>query len=291
MPAVRFDRLLTLSLARPFGCIGLGGNKERLPILMYHSISTDVESGTSDYYKTCTSPKVFAEQMAVLSSEGYQAVSLAEGLKRTRDGKRADGKNVVITFDDGFRDFHTEAFPVLKKYGFGATMFLPTAYIGNEVRRFKDRECMTWNEVREMRKAGIEFGSHTVNHPILYQLDFKKIRAEIEQSKSVIEAELGEPIGSFAYPYAFPSADRGFVGEFVGLLKEAGYAQSVTTRIGRVGRRDDPFTLKRLPVNSADDTSLFVAKMDGAYDWMALPQDAIKGVKCVIGRGQRATKN
>ncbi len=166
-------------------------------------------------------------------------------------------------------------------------MFLPTAFIGEKTLTFKECECLTWGEVRELNRAGIEFGSHTVNHPKLYyELDAAQIRRELAESKAAIERELGEPIVSFAYPYAFPSADRAFVEMFTGLLRETGYESNVTTRIGRVRAEDDAFTLKRLPVNSADDGALFLAKIRGAYDWMNWPQDTFKKVKSLTGRGQ-----
>jgi peptidoglycan/xylan/chitin deacetylase (PgdA/CDA1 family) len=257
-----------------------------LPILMYHGVSDEPENGVSSYYRTSTSPKAFAEHMTLLRAEGYEAVSLAVGLQRLRCAGAALGKLVALTFDDGFRDFRTTAFPILQQYGFGATVFLPTAFIGCESRRFKTRECMTWSEVRELRKAGIEFGSHTVNHPTLYELDRARLRTELEASKATIEEELGEPIRSFAYPYAFPSADRRFVDTFVELLKDARYECGVTTRIGRARPDDPPFTLKRLPVNSTDDGRLFLAKLTGAYDWMTLPQDSFKCWKRFVFSGR-----
>jgi peptidoglycan/xylan/chitin deacetylase (PgdA/CDA1 family) len=215
--------------------------------------------------------------MTFLRQAGYEALSLKDGLERFRLNKTE--KLVVITFDDGFRDFLTHAFPVLRRQGFGATVFLPTAFIGHQPREFKARPCLTWDQARELQKAGIEFGSHTVNHPTLYELGFEQIRAELEQSKAVMENELGSRVFSFAYPYAFPSADRRFVGEFTEMLKAVGYECAVTTRIGRVSAQDNPFTLRRLPINSADDGAMFRAKLDGAYDWLAWPQETIKRFK------------
>ena len=232
MAVPRLDRLLTLRFFQPWGRVGGGGRQARLPILMYHSISEGAERSVSPYYRTCTPPEVFAEQMALLRSAGYAAVGLKTGLERFQRPGKPSERLVVITFDDGFRDFYSAAFPILRRHGFSATMYLPTDYIGNERRRFQGRECLTWNETRELRRAGIEFGSHTVTHPELYRLDFGRIRVELEESKAVLENEQGEAIGSFAYPYAFPSADGSFVKRFVEALKRSGYEGCVTTRIG-----------------------------------------------------------
>jgi peptidoglycan/xylan/chitin deacetylase (PgdA/CDA1 family) len=282
MPAFRLDRLLTLNFFLPLR--RAKKNIFCLPILMYHSISDEREENISPYYRTATSPALFAAHMELLRAQGYEVLGLQAGLEKFRRENSAAAKLAVITFDDGFQDFFTAALPVLRKHNFGATVFLPTAFIGRERREFKGRACMTWDEVRESQKAGIEFGSHTVNHPKLYELGLPQIRAELKESRTAIENVLGQPVRSFAYPYAFPSADRAFVNAFVEALKETGYVCNVTTKIGRAGKNDDPFILKRLPINSADDEALFLAKLAGAYDWLAWPQEFSKKIKNLVSR-------
>jgi peptidoglycan/xylan/chitin deacetylase (PgdA/CDA1 family) len=211
-------------------------------------------------------------------------------MDKFRRRSAGNGKLAVLTFDDGFHDFYTTAYPVLRRHDFSATVFLPTTFIGNERNHFKARACMTWNEVRELEKAGIEFGSHTATHPKLYELGFGQILSELETSKKTIEDELGKPVCSFAYPYAFPGADHAFVKKFVELLKTAGYEFGATTKIGRFRQDDDLFTLKRLPVNSCDDPKLFRAKLEGGYDWLERPQAMIKKFKLKVlttGRNRR----
>ena len=86
---------------------------------------------------------------------------------------------MAITFDDGFRDFHTQAWPILERHCFTATMFLPTAYISEQRRSFQSKECLTWEEVRELRANGVRFGSHTVNHPMLHDMTWDGILSEL----------------------------------------------------------------------------------------------------------------
>ncbi|HTS19756.1 MAG TPA: polysaccharide deacetylase family protein [Verrucomicrobiae bacterium] len=246
---------------------------------MYHSISPGGEGRISPYYRTATCPSVFSGHMALLHAEGYQVTSLSDGLGKFQSGKTDVSKTVVLTFDDGLRDFYTSAFPILQEYGQRASVFLPTGFIGDQPRRFKDQDCMTWQDARELRDAGIEIGSHTVNHPWLYKLRFEEIHAELADSKAAIEDHLGCSCESFAYPYAFPGADQSFVRRFRDVVVETGYRCCATTAVGRVKPGDDVYRLKRLPANSSDDIALFRAKLEGCYDWLEVPQRAFKSWK------------
>lgn len=284
---MRLDRTLSLYLVRPLLETGIVPAKRALPILMYHSISDAAESEISSYYKTNTSPARFEQQMRWLAEAGFRSVDLEEGLRLAHRGIGKQEKIVVITFDDGFRDFYDSAFLVLKKCGHTATMFLPTAFLGDKRQSFKDKECLTWQEVRELRAAGIRFGSHTASHPVLYENSWQEIENELAASKENLEQALGEKIASFAYPYAFPQHDRRFVEKFRELLQKLGYQNCATTVIGRVQTGDDPFCLKRLPINDDDDHTLFSAKLNGAYDWLAHPQSWIKSVHYRLGRSSR----
>lgn len=119
---------------------------------------------------------------------------------------------VVLTFDDGYLDFYTQAFPVLRRYGFTATVFLPTAYIDGKRPGIRGKEHLNWDQVRELHSAGVDFGSHTVNHPQLYDLGWPDIEYELRVSKEAIESQLNSfpsacvnrqlksGNGSFAFP-------------------------------------------------------------------------------------------
>jgi peptidoglycan/xylan/chitin deacetylase (PgdA/CDA1 family) len=280
---LRFDRLATLYLVSPL-MRHASGRGTLNPILMYHSIAEEDEAGIRGYYRTATAPLVFAAQMESLHQAGFAVVGLGEAVRRcTQPG--AVKNSVVITFDDGFRNFYTNAFPVLNRYGFTATMFLPTAHIGEKQLSFKGKECLSWSEVRELQKHGISFGSHTVTHPQLHDCDPNSIKEEIVRSKYTIEQKLGCAIQSFSYPYAFPETDAIFKRRLREELLQAGYENGVCTTVGRPGPTSDPFFLKRLPVNSDDDPQLFLAKLAGSYDWIAKPQYLLKMAKKLVNAG------
>jgi peptidoglycan/xylan/chitin deacetylase (PgdA/CDA1 family) len=245
---------------------------------MYHSISDGSTEHVHPYYRTVATPEVFAGQMKYLHENGYSTVSLCETVDCIERTDHNRLRPVAITFDDGFQDFYTHAFPILNSYGFKAIVFLPTAYIGTEAQEFKGSACLNWRQVRELEKAGIEFGSHTVTHPQLKSLKSEHVLDELRSSMEMIEQQLGRPVKSFSYPYAFPETDRAFRQRLRGFLEESGYANGVSTIIGTADRTGDRFFMKRLPVNSCDDPRLFRAKLEGAYDWLHTVQHVSKRI-------------
>jgi peptidoglycan/xylan/chitin deacetylase (PgdA/CDA1 family) len=284
---MRLDRAATLSVFDPLQRAGLRRPKPGISVLMYHSVSNDGEAGVSPYYRLATSPRRFREQMQWLADRGYRVISLMEGLVGLNSNAISDPRSVVVTFDDGFREFLTNAWPVLSEFGFTATVFLPTAFIGKSRVCFKNRECLTWSEVRELHSCGVAFGSHTVNHPKLHDLEWSQIRQELADSRSKLEDELQVPVRTFAYPYAFPQEDRVFVEKFRNELAELDYVGAVTTMIGRAVSGSDPLCVPRLPVNDCDDERLFMAKMAGAYDWLATFQRAGRACRAIVGPSRR----
>ena len=109
----------------------------------------------------------------------------------------------------------------------------------------------------------------------------------MRSSKESIEHRLNERVLSFAYPYAYPEADKRFVSKFTSLLKESAYECCVSTRIGCARIQDDAFSLKRLPINTCDDLPLFRAKLQGAYNWLNIPQSLVKGCQEWIRKDRR----
>ncbi|MPY91439.1 MAG: polysaccharide deacetylase family protein [Luteitalea sp.] len=266
---MQVDRIVSVFLAQPLLTAGLFRIEPGIPILMYHSVSDDPEVGVSPYYRLTTSPARFREQMRWLHKRGYAVIDLLEAQRRLSTGMLESERAVVLTFDDGFRDFATEAWPLLADFGFSATVFLPTGFIGRTQQSFKGRACLTWPDVRLLNRRGVRFGAHTVTHPVLYELSWADIRRELRDSRRQLEDELGDTVSTFAYPYAFPQEDGPFVDRMRQELHSQGYVAAVTTALGTARRGSDALWLRRLPVNETDDPFLFAAKLLGAYDWVA----------------------
>jgi peptidoglycan/xylan/chitin deacetylase (PgdA/CDA1 family) len=267
----RFDRMTTLFLSLPLARVLGPRPSTRVPILMYHSISDNLFGMSHPYYHINTLPEVFSEQMRWLRNSGYRTVGLDEAWEGLAAGTDVS-KTVVITFDDGYRDFYTDALPILKQCGFTATIFLATDRIRSVPARIEGADYLTWSDVRELHLEGIRFGSHTVSHPDLRSLGPDQIEYEVGHSKEVIEQHLGIPVESFSYPFGFPEEDKNFTRFLEDLLSNLGFDYGVSTILGRASRGSNRFFLPRLPVNSCDDLSLFRAKLEGGYDWLHWPQ-------------------
>lgn len=276
---MRVDRIITVHLSYPLLRRASPRNGRSVAILMYHSVSNRQDSGISPYYQINTAPAVFANQMKFLYKTGYRVINLCDIEEYYGSSESANSKAVIITFDDGYRDFLTDAFPVLQQYGFSATVFLPTKFIRNHRRQFKGKDCLTWDEVRELHANGVQFGSHTVTHPQLNSMRRADVEMELMRSKQGIEAGIGEKIDCFSYPYAFPEEDRSFVADLADMIERCEYKFGVSTRIGTSDKYDNRFFMKRIPINSHDDAPLLKAKIAGAYDWLYTIQHFSKHVK------------
>jgi peptidoglycan/xylan/chitin deacetylase (PgdA/CDA1 family) len=267
----RFDRLVTIYLSHPLARSLGSQHGTRIPVLMYHSISENLFGMSHPYFHINTLPDVFSQQMRWLRNAGYRSIDLKEAWTGLQEGTDLS-KTIVITFDDGYRDFYTDALPTLKQCGFTATLFLATDRIHDAPARIEGADYLTWSDVRELHAEGMRFGSHTVSHPDLRSLGPDQIEYELGHSKEVIEQHLGVPIESFSYPFGFPEEDKNFARFLEDVLSNLGFDYGVSTILGRASRRSNRFFLPRLPVNTFDDLLLFRAKLDGGYDWLHWPQ-------------------
>lgn len=169
--------------------------KLKLPILVYHIVRPSYPSDSRAVRAIAHTPEVFDAQMEYLHDAGYHVVSFHELESHFKNGIPLPDKPIIISFDDGWDDQFTYAFPVLEKYKYTATFFVFTNPIGT-------KGFMTWDELRAMQKAGMTIASHSRSHPYLTRItDPKALRNEISGSKQVLESRLGITVREFAYPF------------------------------------------------------------------------------------------
>lgn len=293
---MRIDRIITLYCIDPLRKCFSGSEQFAIPILMYHGISDQLDSQQSPYFRTVTSPARFQEQMAILKEFGYQVINLSEAVALLKgrammqvsnpdalpvsSSSTINGRYAVITFDDGLQDFYFNAYPILEKFGYSATVFLSTQFLNGAF--ITGQNCLRASEISELAQKGFEFGSHTVTHPLLVELPSEKIGYELNESKKTIEQLISKPISLFSYPFRFPEDNKNFTKMLDKLLIENDYSAGVTTIIGRAKPGDNLMYLKRLPVNQADDAKLFMAKLKGSYDWLHAFQLFFKKLKAIL---------
>jgi peptidoglycan/xylan/chitin deacetylase (PgdA/CDA1 family)/glycosyltransferase involved in cell wall biosynthesis len=218
-----------------------------IPILMYHAIGLPHESA-GPFVMTANR---FAKQMAWLKRMGYHPISLTQFLTCQREKQLPPARSVVITFDDGYADNYTYAFPILRQYGIPATIFLVSKFIGHiniwdQDGQLGSRPLMSWSQIQEMKGQGIHFGAHSSTHPALTAISSFQAVSEITDSRKLLESKLGVPANIFAYPY----------GEYnlsiQSILQEAGFIASCTIDTGLNTLITPSFLLRRAEVQGVD---------------------------------------
>jgi peptidoglycan/xylan/chitin deacetylase (PgdA/CDA1 family) len=224
--------------------------KRYIPILMYHSISS--HAGPR-FRQWTVAPERFEEHLAYLAQSHYTPVTITELVaSRTRGDETLPAQPVVMTFDDGYADFHENALPALHRHGFRATLYIPTAYVGGtsgwlQPEGEASRPMLTWSQMREVVATGIECGGHTHTHPHLDAISAVAAGDEIVTCKRLLEEHLGREVASFAYPHGWhTSAVRRMV-------RAAGYTSGCAVKNMPNSSTDDPFNLARLAVTADTD--------------------------------------
>jgi len=216
-----------------------------VPILMYHAIAP--APGNAPYPDVYVTPVRFAEELAYLARHRYHVLTLQQVWNSWHGGAKLPRKPVVVSFDDGFRNWYTEAYPVLKEHGWVGTMNIAVSHLGGRNR---------W--LKKLVAAGWELDSHTLTHADLTLLSSRDLHREVAGSRTRLRKLFrGAPVNFFCYP-------SGRYNEMVITeVRRAGYLGATTTDEG-FAVPTMPFTLRRVRVNGSDDAAALAAKLAGS---------------------------
>lgn len=220
----------------------------RVPILMYHYISAP--PADADIYRVDLSvpPDLFRQHLAYLAAEGYQTITLHDLYAALNTGAPLPAKPVILTFDDGYADNYTAAFPLLREFGFNGTFFVMTA--GPDLDY---PDYMTWDQIEEMSAAGMQMESHTRDHPDLRGRDADFLVYQLLGAQESLTAHTGQPARMFAYP----------AGEYdeavLAMLRSLGVEHAVTTAYGALHTTDGALELARVRVRGTTGVAALAA--------------------------------
>jgi peptidoglycan/xylan/chitin deacetylase (PgdA/CDA1 family) len=212
-------------------------------ILAYHRISDEENS------PLCVSPRIFRKQIHNMARWGFAMVSLRE-LEAAR-ARGVKGRLVAITFDDGYEDNYTVAYPILATYEASATFFVPSSLVGEPGR-------LSAEQLEELTAGGFEVGSHSRTHKELPLLSDDEIYEEVADSKKELEALLGTAVESFAYPRGM------FDFRCQAIVESSGYLRAVVTPRAP-GHRQGQFSMERVGIYRHTGSTAFALKLLGVY--------------------------
>lgn len=212
----------------------------RVPVLMYHYISVAPPDADAVRLDLSVTPQAFDEQMLFLNSNGYHAVHVRDVVEHLLHGAPLPEKPIVLTFDDGYADNFTAAFPILEKYGMTATFYVIAKFTEDQRPGYA-----TWGQLREMANAGMEIGSHSIDHLDLRGRSIAFQTNQIAGSKKIIESRMGSTIKTFSYPSGEYDANT------IAVLRANSYLGAVTEIQGLQQTADNVFELRRLRIRGS----------------------------------------
>lgn len=211
----------------------------RVPILMYHYISPPPPDADEYRINLSLDPGIFEQHLEYLQAEDYTSVTLYDLHAALMIGAPLPAKPVILTFDDGYLDHYTHAFPMLQAAGYNGTFFIIT--------EFADRASvgyMNWEQIQEMAAAGMQMESHTKTHADLRGRDYEFLVYEILGSLESLSAHNNRETRFFCYPGGKYDANT------LAMLKTSDILRAVTTQPGTWHTTDNYFELPRLRITN-----------------------------------------
>jgi peptidoglycan/xylan/chitin deacetylase (PgdA/CDA1 family) len=236
------------TVAGPPLVLAPGRPSVKVPILMYHYIRVVTDRGDPMGFALSVTPSDFAAQMEWLAQNGFHPITLEDLNAYLRGERGLPARPVILTFDDGYADFYSTALPILRSHDFSAVAYVVSGFIGRP-------GYMTAAQVQAADRAGIEIGSHTVDHANLTIQSFGNLHYQLAASKQALEHLLGHPVLSFCYP------SGRFNAGVAAAVRAAGYREATTTMFRFVRTPDDRYVWGRTRIAGGENLGQFAAAL------------------------------
>jgi len=231
---------------------------KRVPILLYHCVHRSPADAIAAY---TVSPAEFGRQLDSVVGAGLTALTVTRfcQILMTEGSVGLPPRPIVITFDDGFADFHDHAAPALVERGLVATLYVTTGVLrkGGPAAEPWGQRMLDWGQLPELEAAGTEIGAHSHTHPELDAVRRRRAREEIFLSRDLLESYLQHPVRSFAYPHGYSDA------RVRAMVREAGFKSACAVKNAVSWTGDDRFALARLTIMSSTSPSTFRTWLSG----------------------------